>query len=778
MENNSQSKYRTSSNNDSIDVRAILIKYLKKWHWFVISVFICVVVAFVYLRMTLPSYSVQTTILLRDDKASNPLSQLALLDGFGGTGASKEVEDEIQILTTRTITSNVIRALGVETEYFVRNRFRPDVEIFPTSLSPIQLTVPPFFNDTLRTTLRFDVRRTKKGYNITLNSSRNRQSFFAESLPAAFNTPYGEMRFDEISPIKPGARFQIVTYPNRVLTARLSASIRVTPVNRRSNAISISTVSQTPVKAIAVLNKLVDLYHLEAINERNLVGRNTADFAEAQIKSLEQDLLAIEVEIERYKRTHNLTNISSEAELFLRSMNESDRRLSEIQTQINLVAYIDEYLRNEENQNSLIPANLGLEDASLRLLIQEYNTALLERMRLLRSTNEQNPVISQLDNTLATLRSSIIASINSISSGLNITLNDLRQRESQFTARIQNIPTQEREFIELRRRQEATQALYVSLLLRKKENELRLATTTSSTKVLDAAHASLSPVAPKRKIILLVALMFGFAMPLVIIYLLDLLNNKIQDKAEFLRLVRTPFIGSIGQNKATDPIVVKGNRTSPIIEMFRQLRTNVQFMIAGKKNPVILVTSSISGEGKSFISTNLALSLALMKQKVVIIGLDIRNPMLGEYFEIPKDENGMTAFLVNPDIKLQDIIRESPLSKNLSVIQAGHIPPNPTELLMSPRLDEIIAELKEMFDYIVIDSAPLGVVSDTYQINRIADTVIYVARQNYTPKDWTTFINEIYSDKKLNNMSVLLNGTDCINTYYGYNHKKYFKHEL
>jgi capsular exopolysaccharide synthesis family protein len=215
-----------------------------------------------------------------------------------------------------------------------------------------------------------------------------------------------------------------------------------------------------------------------------------------------------------------------------------------------------------------------------------------------------------------------------------------------------------------------------------------------------------------------------------------------------------------------------------MIEMFRQLRTNIQFMIAGKKNPVILVTSSISGEGKSFISANLALSLALLKKKVVVIGLDIRNPMLGEYFGMTKDEKGMTTFLSNPDIKLSDIITESSNSPNLSIIQAGPVPPNPTELLLSTRLEDIIAELKTMFDYIVIDSAPLGVISDTYQISRVADNTIFVSRQNYTPREWTTFINDIYKNNRLNGMSVVLNGTDEIDTYYGYNHKKYFKQEL
>ena len=593
MVNNSQSAYKTS-NDDNIDIRAILIKYLKKWHWFVISVFVCVAIAFVYLRITPPSYSVQTSILIRD-AGSNPLSQLALLDGFGSAGASKEVSDEIQILTTRTIKSDMVRALGIETEYFKRNRFRSDVEIFPTSLSPIQLIVPPFFNDTLRTTLRFDIKRTKKGYDIVLTARGSKQRFFAESLPTTLSTPYGEIGFDEVLPVKSGARFRVTTYPNRILTARYASTINVAPVNRQSSAINISTVSTTPAKAIAILDKLIEIYNLDAVRERNLVGQSTADFAEAQIVSLEQELLNIEIEIEKYKRNHNLTNISSEAELFLRTMSEYDRKLSEIQTQIHLINHIDEYLRDENNKNNLIPSVLGIEDNALRLLIQEYNHVLLERIRIVRSGSEQNPAVAQLDHTLTMLRSSVATNITNALNGLNITQNDLRQRQAQFTTKIQNIPTQEREFIELRRRQEVAQSLYVFLLQRKKENELRLATATPTARLLDSAYASLSPVAPKKNLIFLIALIFGFLIPFGLIYVLDLLNNKIQDKAEFQRLVRAPFVGSIGQNKKPDSIVVKGNGTAPIIEMFRQLRTNVQFMIAGKTNPVILVTSSISG---------------------------------------------------------------------------------------------------------------------------------------------------------------------------------------
>ena len=770
MENKQQTPYKSSHDNDMIDIRAIIIKYLRKWYWFVISVFVCVSIAFVHLRITAPQFSVQTTILLRDAQSGSPIP--ALLNNVGNLNVPIGVEDEIQILRTRTLTSQVIKELGIETEYFSVRRFRPDVELYPLSQSPIRLVTPRNFNDTLSTTLIFDIRRTNRGYNITMEARRDTHSFFVENLSSAISTPFGEIRFNEVSPVPIGARLRVITYPNRVLTSRYLSEIRVAPVSRHSNAINISTISTTPAKAIDILNKLVELYKQDGINERNLTSQSTADFAIEQIALLERDLSNIEMQLEQYRRSHNLTDISSEARILLASMSEYSSRLAEIETQIHLTNFLRDHLTNEINRYSLIPANLAVDDAALRILVQEYNNALLERMRLLRSTNEQNPVIIQMDNTLNVLRNNIMASLNSIVEGLNIARNDLRRREAQFTAQIQNIPTQEREYIELRRRQEVAQSLYVLLLQRQKENEMQLAITVPSARLLDSAFAS-EQVAPRRMIILFIALMFGFALPIVILYLMDLMNNKIQSKAEFQRLVHAPFAGSIGQNKTSDSIVVKEGKATPIIEMFRHLRTNLQFMIKGEKNPVILVTSSIGGEGKSFISTNLALSFASMNKKVVIIGLDIRNPMLGERFGIPKAEKGMTMFLANPDIKLSEIISESGF-QNLSVIQAGAVPPNPAELLMSTRLDELIKELKTMFDYIIIDSAPLGIIADTYQINRVADNVLFVVRQDYTPREWIAFINEVHKDGKLNGMSVVLNGTDEFDTYSKYNHQKYF----
>lgn len=771
--NSNTTPQHMSAQEDIIDLRAIIAKYMKKWYWFVISVFICVGVAYVYLKFTLPQYSVQTTLLLRDDAANNPLSQLAMFEGFSGSGATKEVEDEIQVLTTKTIASQLIKSLGIETEYYAKKGFSSYKELYP--VSPIVFDMPQSFKDTLTAVLKFNVRQTKKGYEVEFEAKEFSEKYLLEKLDAPFNTPYGEMKFAGLAPLAEKTRYKIVCYPNRILTERYSGAIQVGPVNKKSSAIKASMISPTPQKAKVVLNELIHLYNQDVVNDKNLIGRSTADFVNEQIVNIEKELSQIEVDIEKYKRSNNITDISSEAKLFLESMGEYDKQLAEIQTQINLVAYIDEYVKREENQFGLIPANLGISDLSLIELIKEYNDALLERLKLLRTTNEQNPIIAQMENTLSVIRSSIITSIKSISDGLYIAQADLLKKGSQFTSKIQDVPRQEREYIEMMRRQEVSQTLYVYLLQKKKENELNLATTLPPAKILDTAYASLEPVSPRKLITLFIAVLLGGCIPLVTIYLLDLLNNTIQDKKEFQKLVHVPYLGSIPTNKSGENIVVTPGKVTPIIEMFRHLRTNLQFMISGKNNPVILVTSSVSGEGKSFISTNLAISLTLMKKKVVIIGLDIRNPMLGEYMKIPKTQQGATIYLSTPDMPVDDILYEMPGIPNLYVIQGGPVPPNPTELLMSPRLDEMIAELKKSFDYIIIDSAPVGVVSDTFQINRVVDNTVYVSRQNYTTREVTTLINELHDEHKLNNMSVVLNGTDEVSIYYGYNHKKYLK---
>ena len=497
-----------------------------------------------------------------------------------------------------------------------------------------------------------------------------------------------------------------------------------------------------------------------------MIASNTKKFVDERLVLIENELQNVEENVENYKKQNQLTNISSEASLFLQSSSEYNKKLAEVETQLNLISYIESHVKNSKNIYNLIPANLGIQDNSLLSLISNYNNVLLERLRLMRTTNDENPVLTQMEQQIKIVRSSIIASIASVKDGLKIAKMDILSKENQFNSKIKKVPTQERQYIEIKRQQEIKQNLYLFLLQKREENALTLASAIPTAKTLDAAYSSVVPVAPKMMIIFAITLLLGLFIPVGIIYVLELMNNKITNKKELLRLVKVPYLGSIGISKSQDRVVVREGKTTPIVEMFRMIRTNLQFMIGGTKSPVILVTSSVGGEGKSFTAINLASSFALLNKKVVLIGLDIRKPILGDYMHIEKNK-GVSLYLSDPNYKLNDIIIPSGIHSSLKVIPAGPVPPNPAELLMSNRLEELISELKKEFDYIIIDSAPVGVVSDTFLINRVIDLSIYVSRQNYTPREMTEIINDIHNNNKLNNMGLVLNGVEEM-AGYGY----------
>jgi len=519
-----------------------------------------------------------------------------------------------------------------------------------------------------------------------------------------------------------------------------------------------------------MLDKLIELYNLDAVIDKNMLASNTKKFVEERLRLIEEELQSVEENVENYKKDNHLTNISSEATLFLQSSSEYNKKLAEIETQLNLVGYIESHIKNVKNQYNLIPANLGIQDKSLLDYISNYNAALLERMKLMRTTNDQNPVLTQIDQQIKAIRSTIIASVTSVKDGLNIAKRDLLGKESQFNSKINQVPTQERKYIAIKRQQEIKQNLYLFLLQKREENALTLASAIPNAKTIDAAYSSVAPSSPKMMILFAVILLIALFIPIGIIYVMDMMNNKITNKKELLKLVKAPYLGSIGINKDSDRVVVREGRITPIVEMFRMIRTNLQFMIGGTKSPVILITSSIGGEGKSFTAINLAMSFALLNKKVILIGLDIRKPMLGDYMHLAKTK-GVSLYLSDPNYKISDITIPSGIHPSLHVIPAGPIPPNPAELIMSNRLEDLITELKKEYDYIIIDSAPVAVVSDTYLINRIVDLSIYVTRQNYTPKDVTEMINDIHDNSKLNNIGLILNGVDDISGYGYYANK-------
>jgi len=742
---------------EDFNIRHIINKYLIKWYWFIISVILCLSIAYLYLKITNTEYHIETSILLRKDQGSNSLLDMSMLEGIGMSGGtSKEVEDEIQVLKSKSLMLKVIQKLDIKTEYFEKKGLRYE-ELY--TKTPIKLILPIAFNDTAKNQLVLKIEKLDKGVAINLKSGKIVENYFLSDTNRAFQTSLGVMKLQQISTLKENDVIRIISYPLRNLTESYCSSIKIGSVNKKSNAISVSTVSAHPRKSQDVLNELIYLYNQDAIIDKNIIASNTADFVEERLKLISVDLLNVEMSVENFKKKNSLTDITSEATIFLESSSEYNKKLAELETQLNLVSYIETHVKDNKNKYNLIPANLGIEDKSLIEIIQEYNKALLERMKLMRTTNESNPVITQMEEQLKAIRSTIITSIGSIKDGLKIAKADVIGKDAQFASKIKDVPTQEREYIEIKRQQEIKQKLYLYLLQKREENALSLASISPSARTLDASYSSILPVAPKKMIILLFALLLGVIIPVGIIYILDLLNDKITNKKEFKQLVDAPYLGSIMLSKDPDKVAVREGKTTPIVEMFRQIRTNIQFMLEGKKSPVILVTSSIGGEGKSFTSINIAMAFALLKKKVILVGLDIRKPMLGDYMHISKDK-GVSVYLSDPDLNHKDIIIPSGFHPFLDVIPAGPIPPNPSELLMNQRLDYLIDELKKEYDYIILDSAPVGLVSDTFLLNRLIDNCIYVARQDYTPREMCELINEIYNNKTLNRLSVVLNGVN------------------
>ncbi|MCL1868442.1 MAG: polysaccharide biosynthesis tyrosine autokinase [Paludibacter sp.] len=802
--NNNIKKTNTAKQIPVFDLREIFNVILKHWYWFVISMFVCAIIAILYVKSTPYVYKIETGILLRqNDKFNGSIDEVAMLQAIGFNSASKEVLDEIEILTSKTMTATMIDSLGIQNEYYVRQSWQW-TELYHTTPF-ILMSSTPDFNKNIEGKIVFNIKKSDGKFKIEIASPQNKQTVTIENISDTFQTFAGDFHlvltgntFDK------NAKYRIIANKTNELVDALNKKIVVMQTNKRSNAIKISQESACKEKGVDELNTLVALYNADAIADKNLIALNTKNFIDGRIKLIENDLFNVEHYQEQYKRANELTDLSTDARLYLQLGSDYERSRVALQSQLSMVNYMEDFVKDESNQYSLlptgividpqkpkqtninnnsdfqsnthdalIPAGTGINDATLNLMIKNYNDIALERMKLVRSTNENNPAVISKNQELQALKNNILASIASTKKGVEISLNDVISKDNLFKSKIKNVPTQERQYREIERQQRIKETLYMFLLEKQEEMVLSLASTTPSAKTLDKAAPSAVPIAPRRIVILFVALIIGALIPILILYIQNLLNNKLTGKDELKKALDIPLLGTIANTEKTENVVVCANVISPIAEQFRLVRTNLQFIFMGKPTPnVILVTSSISGEGKSFCAINLAMSLALTKKKTILLGMDIRNPKLNEYLEIGQKVVGISTFLSDETCKLDDITYCPKATPELHVIPCGTVPPNPAELLMSERTTELFEKLKQQYDYIIVDSAPVEIVSDTFILNKNIDITVYVVRSKCTPKDMLGNIRELYENKKLNNMALLLNGgTDADSHNYG----KYYK---
>lgn len=766
---------------EKIDIQQLLFKYIIHWPWFVGAVLVCLIGAWIYLRMATPVYNISATVLIKDDKKGGNTGSMVGLEELGLSGlisSSQNIDNELEVLRSKTLVKEVINLLNLYVSYTDEDGF-PSKNMYKTS--PVLVSLTPQEAEKLTDPMVVEMALYGEGgldVNVTVGDKEYQKHF--EKLPAVFPMDEGTLAFFQ-SPDSLSLKKDTMEASSNIrhITAKIKSpmkvarayceNLKIEPTSKTTSVAVISLKNSSLQRGQDFINQLLEMYNRNTNNDKNEIAQKTAEFIDERINIISKELGSTEANLENFKRNAGITDLTSEAQIALTGNAEYEKKRVENRTQISLIEDLRKYIRG--NEYEVLPGNIGLQDPGLVATIERYNEMLVERKRLLRTSTENNPTIINLDTSIRAMKSNVQATLDGSLKGLLITKADLEREASRFSRRISDAPGQERQFVSIARQQEIKAGLYLMLLQKREENAIALAATANNAKIIDEAIADDIPVSPKRRMIYLIALVLGVGIPVGIIYLIGLTKFKLEGRADVEKLTTVPIVGDIPltdeKNEKDGSIAVFENQNNLMSETFRNIRTNLQFMLQNDKK-VILVTSTVSGEGKSFISANLAISLSLLGKKVVIVGLDIRKPGLNKVFRLSTKEKGITLYLANPETDLMSLVQPSDINQNLYILPGGTVPPNPTELLARDGLDKAIEILKKSFDYVVLDTAPVGMVTDTLLIGRVADLSVYVCRADYTHKVEYTLINELAEEKKLPNLCTVINGVDLKRRKYGY----------
>jgi tyrosine-protein kinase Etk/Wzc len=746
------------------DIKTILMQYLQHWYWFLLCSVIAVGIAYFYLRYyAVPQYQVYSTMLIKDDKSGQGLSNADALSDLSTFKSARNIDNETEVLKSKSLMQRVVSELGLSTTYSVEGRV-VDREIYGRGV-PIKVLINQL--DSTAAGKAFAV-HLKPGNSFTIDdySGKVTEHSFGQQIQKSFGKfTIVSANAQNNSTGKIIVRFQDV----QQIASHYNQTIVVQPVSKGGSVLNISLIDPVPEKAKNVITKLIEVYNKEAVEDKNLMATNTLKFLDERLKYVTNDLLGVEKDVAKYKSQNGLTDIASQATEYTSQASNYGQQLSNWAVQIEILESIEAYLKKEGSQYSMVPSSLGIEDPTLLGLIGKFNELQMERERMLRTTQPNNPLVQNISEQLANLRVNILENLRNIKRGLEITSNNLKASSGQFQSKVRRVPGMEQALLEINREKSIKQNIYVYLLQKREETALSLAASASAARVLDPATGGDYPISPNRQSIYLIAVLLGLGLPFAAIYVANWLNTKVQTQRDVTSIISAPILGEIAHNeeKLESLVVTPGNR-SPIAEMFRLVRANLNFAGLGKEQITLLVTSSRSGEGKTFFSINLGASLAVTGKRVVLLDLDLRNPKVATELELSAGL-GVTNYLSDNTVSITDILKTSKTIPGLLVITSGPIPPNPAELLMSSRIGHLICELKQSFDYVIIDTPPIGQVADAFTLNSFVDFSAYVVRYNYTLKKQLEILKNIIRQKTLNNPMVILNDVKKSNGHnYGY----------
>lgn len=757
------------------DFSGLIKKYLKNWYLFAISIIVCGAITLAYLKIKKDVYLIKADILIKDESGGNSM-QTAMLKSFSFgnlVGGGGKVDDEINLVSAHSTLREVVKELGLNKKHILRHSLLEKEELYREY--PIEIYAAPSVEDTLSTTLLFKIRINNAGH-VLIKPDKHlegQEEIVSDRFPVTVPTRYGTFIFNSTDHYVPGEKLatNISICGYNKAAEDVNTNTFITIPERSSNLIHLETQETNIDRGKDILNTIIKVYNQRGIDKKNQEADLKAQFIDERVELVMQELSQTEKQMEEYKKKNNIINIETETKILLEKSSELKDRQIWLEAQNQLIEIIEDFIRQDKNRYELIPFNPSLSDKSSTEAILQYNALILKRMELSFSAKGDNKTLAILDKQIDATRENVLKTLNGIKENLNISQKNTLSQENKFDERIKSIPTQEREFVNMQRQRLIKQELFLFLLQKREENALNQSMPTPQSSIVNEAYNMTEPVSTSKIITLFIGLLIGGIIPIIYLYLKDLLRTKFSTRNELESLTSLPILGEICLHKDKSHIVIREGENSSIAELFRLVRNNIQFILnSDSEEKVILVTSSISGEGKFFISTNLAISLALLGKRVLLIGMDIRNPQLSAYLNL-HSAKGLTNFLVDTHTTLEDITLTGTIEKGLDIILAGPIPPNPSELLLSKRVDELFMQLRERYDYIIIDSAPVSMVADTFSLTRIADTTVYVCRANYTKKEHIRYINRIAAEKRLGKVSIILNGTEAKQGY-GYGYKK------
>jgi tyrosine-protein kinase Etk/Wzc len=750
-----------NDDSEQTSIKDIVGKYLKYWYLFLLATIFSLAMGYLYLRYAIPNYWVGSTILIKDDQQGEGLTQSAVFNDIAGFKSKSNIDNEIRLLKSKSLMQRVFQELDMNVTYYGEGRIK-DPELYGKSL-PVRLIIN-----------RLDSAAIGKW--IVLNLEGN-NSYTIEDGDKVSSHKLGQLvrlEFGEFTVVsaseRPVAGRKLNIQFNNLQQLANQYSQRLTIEKDKtgwSSALSLSLVDPVPEKAKDILAKLIEVYNKEAVEDKNQIASNTIEFINERLSYLTTELNDVEKDVEEYKREHQLTNVTSETQLYLQGASGYNEQMIEYEMQLDILNAIEQYLQKDVEELELVPSSLSISDPTLQRLIGKFNELQLERQRLLRTTKPNNPLVTNITEQLGDLRENILENLEIIQQSMQLTRDNLRANSAQFESKIQQVPVIERELLEISRQQGIKEGLYLYLLQKREESALSLAATVSNSRIIDPPMAARAPVSPERTTVYMYALILGLGLPFAFVFVKEMLDNKVHELRDVEKITKAPILGEIAHKQKEENLVITSESRGPVAELFRLIRANLQFAAGGRVNKVILVTSSMSGEGKTFFSLNLGSSLALSGKRVVLLDFDLRKPSLLHSMGMVNDF-GITNYLVNENITVKELIKPTQISPNLFAVGAGPIPPNPAELMLVPKIQDLIEGLKQQFDYVIMDTSPVGQVADAFSLSSYADSSLYLVRYQFTEKDQVKVIDDIYKKKKLQNAMIVLNDAKKGKSGYGY----------